>query len=339
MPIFAPEQYYSQLVPSLKLIFGLPLVLIPGFTFSRLSILTLYLRIFTGKVTRSLAWVTMFFVIAMGLAFQLTAIFLCHPVNYFWDRQRPHGGVCHDLNTYYRAFGLPNILIDVAILAVPLPAVWTLHASLARKLGLTFMFFTGTIALVASCVRWAIYAHADVRLIVPDTNAELIYIDIIECSTYLIAACLPASYPVLNILIPPPLRTWMESAAAKLVGPSSTLTTTKNRQSAVPRFGRHANAASFARLVDSSNTPGQSRERRRDTNPGAYEHGVSAKAMQTLGSSTHARAGQGEEMSATGRDEALAMQDLRDGDGRHGIIVHTEIEVSQEERIEAVMGL
>lgn len=152
LPIFAPSQYDTQLVPTLKLIYGLPLVLIPGFTFARLSILTLYLRIFTGRRTRLCTWAVMVLAVVMGFSFQIAAILLCKPVKFFWDRQIPGG--CVDLNLYYRAFGLPNILIDISILLVPIPAVWRLHASVGRKMGLSFMFLTGVIALIASCVRW-----------------------------------------------------------------------------------------------------------------------------------------------------------------------------------------
>ena len=165
-PIIATDQITTQLEPTMKLFYASIQLLIAGFTFPKLSILTLYLRIFTGTYTRLFAWLTGAFVLSMGLGFGVAGLFLCSPVQYFWDKTIINGQ-CVDLNLYYRAFCLPNVLVDVAMIITPLPAIWGLQASVTRRLGITLIFLTGTIGMVVSCVRWSIYAKADVEVVQP----------------------------------------------------------------------------------------------------------------------------------------------------------------------------
>ena len=109
------------------------------------------------------------------------------------------------------------------------------------------MFLTGVIGLVASCVRWAVLVHNDADAITPH-DSVLVYTIIIECSTYLIAACLPASYPVLNLIIPSKFRNYVEDTFNKILP--------KSMGSPAARAGGtglHRNQnSSFLRLVDTS---------------------------------------------------------------------------------------
>ena len=152
--------------PALKLVFAFYVLLVLGITLPKLSILTLYLRIFTGRRTRTITFIIIGFVLVMAPAYLVALLLLCNPIRYFWDKTLL-GGQCLDFNFYARSLGLPNILIDVAMLITPLPAIWGLEASIARRIGVTLMFLTGIIALVASCVRWHIYADADATILKP----------------------------------------------------------------------------------------------------------------------------------------------------------------------------
>ena len=167
-----PDQLEAQLQPILKLAFATVILCTLGFSLPKLSILALYLRIFSGWKTRIISYVLIGVVIFMAIAYLVAGVLLCEPVQYFWDRTIA-GGKCMDINFYYRSFGLPNILIDIAMLVTPLPAIWGLEASFARRLGFTAIFLTGILALVASCVRWSIYSKIDGTSIVPGKFCEL----------------------------------------------------------------------------------------------------------------------------------------------------------------------
>lgn len=143
VPIFTSiEQIHSNLEPTLKSVYIFVFFLILGLTFPKISICCLYLRLFSGKITRTFTWILIILAILMGIAFTLAGFFLCSPIPFYWDKLLP-GGHCGDLNAYYRAFGLPNIIIDVGIIVVPLPAIWKVHMPIGKKLGLTIIFLTG----------------------------------------------------------------------------------------------------------------------------------------------------------------------------------------------------
>ena len=168
--IIAPDQIYTQLIPTLKVTFASIILLILGFTLPKLSILILYLRIFTGRKTRLVSWITIALVAAQGVAFSVASIFACAPVEYFWNKLILDGE-CINLNFFYQSFGLPNIVIDAMILITPLPAIWGLQASVARRTGITFIFLTGVVAMIVSCIRWNLYSKSDVYIIQPSEFA------------------------------------------------------------------------------------------------------------------------------------------------------------------------
>lgn len=56
-------------------------------------------------------------------------------------------------------FAISNFLLDLLILVLPIPKIWSLHAKKARKLGVTGVFGLAAIGLAASAVRMATYIH------------------------------------------------------------------------------------------------------------------------------------------------------------------------------------
>ncbi len=108
----------------------------------KMSILCLYLRIFVQKPHRIATYVLMGVIIAHGISTVLAATFECTPVSYLWDRTI--GGHCFDAVAFYRLASLPNIITDVFMLCLPMPMIWRLKLSTARKISLTFVFLTGS---------------------------------------------------------------------------------------------------------------------------------------------------------------------------------------------------
>ncbi|KAL9054794.1 MAG: hypothetical protein Q9162_003917 [Coniocarpon cinnabarinum] len=365
LPIMQPDQLHSQLEPTMKLVFATIILLILGFTLPRISILTLYLRIFAGRRTRILTYSIIAVVTAMGIAFMLIAIVFCKPTRFFWDRTVP-GGTCMDFNLYYRSFALPNILVDLVMLITPLPAIWSLEASVARRIGVSAIFLTGILALVSSCVRWAVYSRIDASRVVPRDSAPLLFMNIIECSTYLIAACLPASYPAFEALIPRRIRMrfHLEPSSIPMKYPQ------KPRRNVVsPALRRMApdghtelvNETGFSRLVEPP-TRVLSPTRLRPESRGLKEqHGLSrdvstpkesiqgTRVVEVEDNKVHsmnAYHGRSESRAETVRkdgDDEVALAELRRLASQHrvqmpsrtfedGLIaVHTEIDVTEEE--------
>ena len=74
----------------------------------------------------------------------LVVSFGCSPVAYAWDKTIT-GGTCIDELAFSRYKTIPNILVDIFMLALPLPLVWKLQTSITQKLGLTAVFLTGIV--------------------------------------------------------------------------------------------------------------------------------------------------------------------------------------------------
>ena len=70
-------------------------------------------------------------VIAWGIAVILVSIFQCNPVLGAWDLTVP--ATCITLRKFYLANAVPNIVMDVIILALPIPNIWALQMSIRQK--------------------------------------------------------------------------------------------------------------------------------------------------------------------------------------------------------------
>jgi hypothetical protein len=113
----------------------------PSVSLPKLSILALYLRIFTTKPYRYGAFFIAGILIAQWIiAWILTGI-MCTPFAYLWDKEIP-GGHCLDQTRIFTWFSFPNIVTDIMMLLLPLPVVWQLHTSKNQKIGLTITFLT-----------------------------------------------------------------------------------------------------------------------------------------------------------------------------------------------------
>lgn len=110
----------------------------------KISILCLYLRIFVKRGTRIACYVLIGVITANWIAFSIADIFQCTPVAYQWDKSIAHG-TCFNDTLFSRASSVPNIITDVVMLVLPIPVLWRLQTSTVRKLGLTVVFFTGSV--------------------------------------------------------------------------------------------------------------------------------------------------------------------------------------------------
>lgn len=164
--------------------------------FPKLAILGLYLRIFTTKPYRMTCYVIAGIVVANGIAGVITSLASCHPFAARWDLTRTDAN-CIDTLQYWRWINLANIVTDIMMLGLPLPVVWSLHVSRTQKFGLTLVFLTGSIGLVASIVRFTIFFNVKALSDGTFISAKLATWSLVEPGVYLIAACLPSLRPLL----------------------------------------------------------------------------------------------------------------------------------------------
>ncbi|XXH01793.1 hypothetical protein Hte_008154 [Hypoxylon texense] len=169
-------------------------------TLIKLSILTLYLRLFNiNQHFRKSCYGMMVFVLAWGIAVLFTTIFQCSPIPAAWDKTIP-GLKCFNLANFVIGSNVPNILADAVIIVLPMPLLWSLKLSLMRKLGLIALFLVAAIATVISILRCISNANIDTM----DATWNFVTVAIlstVEVNVGVCCACMPVVYPLFRFLI------------------------------------------------------------------------------------------------------------------------------------------
>lgn len=122
--------------------FPIELLYISAFTFPKLSILWMYLSIFTNNITRNITYGLVAILVATWMAQTLSAIFQCWPVAYIWDKSI-HGH-CVNQNALFQYWNVPNISTDLVMLVVPMPTIWHMQMSRVQKVELMVTFALGS---------------------------------------------------------------------------------------------------------------------------------------------------------------------------------------------------
>lgn len=115
---------------------------VPSITLSRVSVVVLYLRIFASRLARLCSWMTLAFFVATGLVLLVGSQLECRPLEYMWNKEID--GHCINQPLWWQLSNIPNVIADVALLLLPIPTVWTLHASKMRRTGIAIVFIMGS---------------------------------------------------------------------------------------------------------------------------------------------------------------------------------------------------
>lgn len=103
----------------------------------------MYLRIFPVRNIRIGAYVLGALSIGWCISIIMVSVFQCVPIEKIWDPTLD--GFCIDLKKSFVGNAVPNILTDVAILALPMPQVWSLHTSFLQKAQISLIFLLGSL--------------------------------------------------------------------------------------------------------------------------------------------------------------------------------------------------
>ncbi|KAF2475039.1 uncharacterized protein BDR25DRAFT_384564, partial [Lindgomyces ingoldianus] len=168
----------------------------------KLSILALYSRIFCrthGWFTPTL-YLTAIFVFLYTVPQCFAYIFQCVPIESLWKDLGPGGKVyCINFQAVIVTFGIVNILTDWWILALPVPVVIGLQLERRTKWSICTLFLLGGFVCVISIIR-LIYAR---KVETADPSWDYVPISLIstiECSSGILAACMPTWRPLFKFL-------------------------------------------------------------------------------------------------------------------------------------------
>lgn len=107
----------------------------------KMSILSLYGRIFPQERFNSILLVLGAFVIAYSLATVFADIFQCVPISSLWDATEPT--FCMNYPALIISTGVVNTVTDIIMLSLPMPLLWKLQLSTTKKKLITGLFLMG----------------------------------------------------------------------------------------------------------------------------------------------------------------------------------------------------
>ncbi|KAJ5701249.1 integral membrane protein [Penicillium malachiteum] len=169
----------------------------------KICFLLFYLRIFPSDRTRRIIKLSIAVTLAYGLAFLFVFAFQCSPVSYNWNSwDGTHEGSCVQTNTMVVTAAALNIVLDVWVIALPIPQVLKLQASITTKIQVVFMFSVGFLITGVG-----IYRAVMLKMFANSTNptwddAAGGYWSVIEIDVGIFCLCMPALRSLLGRLIP-----------------------------------------------------------------------------------------------------------------------------------------
>ncbi|KAK6222395.1 hypothetical protein LQW54_001095 [Pestalotiopsis sp. IQ-011] len=131
-----------------------------GMTCIRMSILGLYVHIFSAQKTfRCACYVVMVICVLWLIADTCIVFLLCQPLAYLWDNSTP-GGHCGNIPSAYLAANGSNFGIDSTIALLPIYPLWQLQLPVKKKLGIIAIFSLGALICSISIARVIMYRQA-----------------------------------------------------------------------------------------------------------------------------------------------------------------------------------
>jgi len=110
-----------------------------GLVLTKDSILLQFLRFFLEPGYRGAAWALVALLSAYAIVVVLVNIFACTPIAFRWDKDIS-GGKCLHLLAFWLGNASFNILTDIALCLLPIPALRSLHLPRRQKYWLLMVF-------------------------------------------------------------------------------------------------------------------------------------------------------------------------------------------------------
>ncbi|KAI0156746.1 hypothetical protein GGR52DRAFT_566223 [Hypoxylon sp. FL1284] len=241
-----------------KLIFAGDFIFDVALSFTKLSALLFYSRVFpiyaNAKWFNMTMWITHSFNIAWLIGIIFGTIFICDPVEKNWNPSLP--GSCKPATPVYVGSAISSVFIDLIILILPLPKIWGLQTSTARKVGTTLVFVLAYGIIVASLGRMVTVVMSGQVLDTDPTYAGIgvFYWASAELPISILCICLPAMLPLGRHIS----REYIESLASKV---SLFMSTHSSRDASRDRTRRFIDSEEGRRGIRlGSNNPSKSNQ-------------------------------------------------------------------------------
>lgn len=171
----------------------------------KLSMLAFYLRVFVDSRFRTMVYIMMAVCGATAVAFSFAVIFQCTPISYAWTRwDNQEHGKCIDMHAGTWTHAICNIVLDLVVLALPLPQLIKLQLTYTwrDKVQIVIMFGVGLLVTLISGLRLrSLVLFANTVNPTYDDLAVALWSGI-EVFTGIICACLPTARVFIMRILP-----------------------------------------------------------------------------------------------------------------------------------------
>lgn len=194
---------FANLTETLKDLYFAEIFYMLSEMFTQLSIIFFYLRVFDSTTFRRAAIGLSVFSVCFGISNTFTMIFQCTPVSFFWSGWTGElVGKCININTFSWIRAAVEILIDLAIISMPIPLLLRLKLNWIKKLQILAMFSIGFLITLVSILRLESLVRFSKSTNTTYDNAPAIYWSVLECDIAIVCACMPALRIVLGAALP-----------------------------------------------------------------------------------------------------------------------------------------
>ncbi|RYP62674.1 hypothetical protein DL771_009615 [Monosporascus sp. 5C6A] len=167
----------------------------------KLAMLYLYLRVFSIAQFKRWVYALIVVVACYGIAFLAVFPTICHPISHIWAPVP--GGWCHNpAIEQFTSVGL-NLIIDLAIVILPMPTLWSLKMPLYNKVFISIMFSFGLVTIGIMC--WRIWITAQSAK-TPDLFLHLAEVGLVselELWLGIVVVCMPTLKPLITKYVSP----------------------------------------------------------------------------------------------------------------------------------------
>ncbi|KAJ6016944.1 hypothetical protein N7451_000323 [Penicillium sp. IBT 35674x] len=192
MGLHASTLSTKSLVKIAKLLIAYDCVYCATVGMIKLSVLSMYTRIFPNREFRVAVIVLGVVTVAWIIVITCMNVIQCAPVERAWNTSIP--GACIDARDLFIATSVPNIVTDIATIILPMQSVWKAKATITHRLAVTALIL---LVLFTSSYRFATlfaFKASDKSW----TLGNACTWSVIECSSGIITACMPTLYPSLE---------------------------------------------------------------------------------------------------------------------------------------------
>ncbi|KAH7329513.1 hypothetical protein B0I35DRAFT_448605 [Stachybotrys elegans] len=218
-------------------------------SFTKLSILAFYLRISPNVMFRRAVYSLIGLIVAYTITYIFLMIFRCQPVAYGWDITIP-GGTCIGNLIPMMTLSVANIMLDTAVLLLPVGVVLPLQIPRRQKISLLFLFATGGFVIAAAIQRTVIMPPLLAAYDYTWLLSEQFIWSYVEVNAGILCASVPAMKPLfmryLPWLVMSRLRSSQENSARYATG-SGMDKQSKNRKPYGQAFELHSRPEDEAR--------------------------------------------------------------------------------------------